>query len=155
MFRSFFLLILLSTLTLFNASEATERVVWSMPVKADGTPTPKLELQLGERYQIRVSGTINLGNWTQNGEKLVNDAFYQYNDRTAPTLLPSLKNSMNIPFRDSHYHPDHIYVSNPFMAFQTSLHFWIYDADYNDNTGHLKVEVIKIDQDEIAPGVNK
>lgn len=134
----------LSTFISFSIYAAEEQVIWSGSVSADGTPSPNITLELGKRYQITVSGTIQLGHWLQNQQILTNDAFYQFNDRVKPSSSSSLKNSMNVPFTDNTYNPDHVYSSLPFTAFQSAIHFWIYDTEYADNSGALQIKIVKL-----------
>ncbi len=133
---------LIASLVTLSTYGFADTVVWKGTVKADGSPSAVVTLALGQRYEIRVSGTMNLGNWWQNKEQLLNDACYEFSSNTTPTSQPAFKNSNNINVGDGKYHPDHIYQSNPFTAAQSGVHFWIHDKDYSDNSGELQVEVI-------------
>lgn len=129
---------------LFVAYGYGDTVVWSGKVKSDGTPTQSIKLQLGKKYQIKVSGLVNLGKWWQQGEALANDACYEFNSHVTPHKVDTFKNSLNIPVCTGEYHPDHIYQSNPFLAIQSGIHFWIYDTNYDDNNGNFDVQVIQV-----------
>lgn len=124
-----------------------EKVVWEGKVESNGTPSQKIKLILGEKYQIEVGGLINLGKWWKSGQPLIQDASYEFNAQAAPSHLISFKNSLNIPVGDGKYHPNHIYFSEPFIAVQSGIHFWIYDTNYEDNSGHLDVKVILLNGD--------
>lgn len=121
-----------------------DNVIWKGDVAADGTPSPVTKLVLEKKYQIKVSGAINLGKWWQKGHPLENDACYEFNEELPPRKLLSLKNSMNISLHDEAYHLDHIYLSRPFVAAQDGIHFWVYDNDYSNNSGAFHVEVIEL-----------
>lgn len=125
-----------------SANGFAEKVVWSAHVKADGTPSEVAILDLNQQYIIRASGFVNLGKWMQGGEKLANDACYEFNDKVTQKSIVTLRNSQNVSICDGAYHPDHIYLSNPFIAKQNKIHFWINDVDYDDNSGALQVEII-------------
>jgi hypothetical protein len=116
--------------------------VWKGKVNSDGTPTELITLKMHERYQIKASQFINLGKWVQGGEKLANDACYEYNPKLPPHHSESLKNSQNIQICDNTYHEDHVYKSEFFEAKQNRIFFWISDIDYDDNNGSLDVEII-------------
>lgn len=120
----------------------SQELVWKGDVNADGTPTKSVKLILGQTYQIKVSGVINLGKWRQNGQPLVQDANYEFNTQVSPSAFPAIKNSMNIPIGDNKFHSDHVYLSEPFLAIQSGIHFWIYDENYEDNSGSLLVELM-------------
>lgn len=143
MFR-FLTLLFLSAFLAITLYAADEQVIWSGSVSSDGTPSPNVKLELGKRYQIIVSGTVQLGHWLQNQQLLTNDAFYQFNERIKPFPSSSFKNSMNLPFTDNAYNPDHVYSSQPFTAFQSAIHFWVHDTNYADNSGALQVKIIKL-----------
>ena len=131
---------------LCSGSMWADSVVWSGEVNSDGTPTVNIPLTLGKKYQIRVSGEMNLGKWWQQGKPLAEDACYEYNDLVQPIKLDTLKNSMNIPLDNTAYHPNHVYQSKPFVTAQSGIHFWIYDTDYNNNSGSLHAEVLEISE---------
>ena len=61
-----------------------DEVVWKGKVSSDGTPTEFITLKMHERYQIKASDYTNLGKWVQQGEKLANDACYEYNQKLPP-----------------------------------------------------------------------
>lgn len=135
---SFFILVFFTTYC------SAETVIWKGEVSSDGTPTQAIPLQLHKKYQIRVSGFVNLGKWIQSGEKLANDACYEFNKETMTTKIVSFKNSNNISVCGENYHFDHVYQSNPFIAKQNKIHFWIYDTNYEDNSGSFQIEVVAI-----------
>ena len=118
-----------------------DEVIWRGKVNADGTPTTSIPLELHERYQIKVSESINLGKWNQDGEKLANDAFYMFDKSKSVEKIESLKNSQDVPFDQGTYHPDHVYQSEPFVAKQNRIHFWVSDTNYDDNNGNFHVEI--------------
>ena len=125
-----------------------DEVIWSGDVKSDGSATASIPLILHERYQIKASQFVNLGKWVQAGEKLANDACYEFNKTQSQEKLEFLKNSQNISVCDGSYHPDHAYQSEPFVAKQNRIHFWVYDTDYDDNNGVFHVEIIHKDHEE-------
>jgi len=132
-------------LSLYIGNSYADKVIWSGEVKSDGTPTTAIPLNLRENYKIKVSQFVNLGKWVQKGEKLANDACYEFNKEKPQDKVEFLKNSQNISVCDGTYHPDHIYESTPFAAKQNRLHFWVYDTDYDDNNGAFRVEIIHLD----------
>ena len=125
-------------------SSYADTVVWSGEVQASGYPTSLINLTLGKKYQIKVSGSVNLGKWWQAGKPLADDACFEYNDETVPTSVSTFRNSMQISVSDGAYHEDHSYLSQPFIAEQNGIHFWIYDTDYSDNSGALNVKIIEL-----------
>lgn len=129
---------------LFVMSAHAEEIIWSGEVDSNGNPTQAVSLKLHESYQIRVSGFVNLGKWVQNREKLANDACFEFSPEHDTDKILAFKNSLDISVCDGKYHPDHIYVSEPFVADQNKIHFWVFDNDYEDNTGKLQVEIIHI-----------
>lgn len=121
-----------------------DTVVWSGNLSAKGEQSPIVPLTLGKHYRIKVSGTMNLGKWWQQGKPLEDDACYEFNDSMPAIKIDSFKNSLHIHLGDGKYHPDHLYQSELFTAAQEGVHFWIYDTDYSDNSGSLHVEVIEV-----------
>jgi len=85
-----------------------------------------------------------LGNWTKNGQPLVNDAQYEFNAVGRPTPYPILKNSLSLPLGDGKFHSDHIYESTVFTATKDEMNFFIYDTNYSDNKGSLAVEIAQV-----------
>lgn len=126
----------------YVGSSYADEVIWSGDIKSDGSATAPITLILHERYQIKASQFVNLGKWVQAGEKLANDACYEFNKETSLEKSEFLRNSQNISLCDGTYHPDHIYQSEPFVAKQNRLHFWVYDTDYDDNNGVFHAEII-------------
>lgn len=126
----------------YICSSYGDEVIWKGKVNSDGIPTELIPLKIHDKYQIRVSGYINLGKWVQQGEKLANDACYEFGEKNLPTKQGTLKNSNNISTCDDKYHVDHIYLSKPFVAKQNRIFFWVYDTDYEDNNGAFELEVI-------------
>ena len=122
----------------------TDEVVWKGEVQSDGTPTSAIDLTLDKKYQIIVSGTINLGKWVEAGKPLASDASFEFNAPTGPTHLANIKNSNDIPMENGTYHSNHIYKSEPFVAKQNKIHFWVHDSDYSDNTGAFDVKIVEI-----------
>ncbi len=125
-----------------------EKVIWNGEVYADGTPTVPIRLTLQQRYSIRVSGSVNLGKWIQNREKLASDACYEFSKEGSRTKAVSLYNSSKIAICDDDYHSDHIYESKPFIARANKIHFWVHDTNYEDNTGSFNVQLIELDSEE-------
>jgi len=130
--------------TSFFSQVLADTVVWSGDVDSNGTPTALIPLTLGKQYQVKASGTLNLGKWWQAGKPLEEDAFYEYNNSIDPIKLETLKNSFNLSLNNNGFHPDHVYLSKPFTAAQNGVHFWISDIDYGDNTGKLQVQIIEL-----------
>ncbi len=122
--------------------------VWSGQVQSDGSVTPNIKIVPGQMYQIKVSGTVTLGNWSKNGQPLVNDAGYEFNAVGKPTTFPILKNSLGIPLGDGKFHADHVYESSIFNATKDTINFWIFDTDYSDNKGALQVELSLINPND-------
>lgn len=125
----------------FYSSYADE-VIWKGKVSSDGTPTELINLKVHDQYQIKASEYINLGKWIQMSEKLANDACYEFGPKLPPSKFESLQNSQNISVCDGKYHENHVYLSEPFVAKQNRIFFWVFDTDYDDNNGALEVEVI-------------
>lgn len=142
-------LLFTTVFALFFAYGHADNVVWKGEINADGTPTSAIKLEVRKRYQIKVSGFVNLGKWKQGGKNLANDACYEF-DEEGNTFqrVETIKNSHDITVcSDKKYHPDHVYQSEPFVAKQDRIHFWIYDTYYDDNSGSLKVEVSQVTED--------
>lgn len=137
----------------FSSLCIANQVVWKGKVQSDGNPTPTVKLIIGQRYKLKVSNTMNLGKWRTNKQPLANDACYEFfanssDQELEPTKVNSIKNSLNIALCNDKYNPDHIYESNPFLAAQSGIHFWIDDTYYEDNTGALDLEVIQVEKDK-------
>lgn len=128
-------------LFLASPSEDNAIVIWKGPVQSSGAPSPLIPLTIGKTYQITVSGQISLGTWSKNGKKMQNDACYEFSAVGIPMLLPTFNNSLDISVCDGKFHPNHIYQSTPFKAEKDSINFWIFDTDYNDNSGELQVQL--------------
>ena len=139
-----FLLTCLMAISLFNNCHG-DTVVWNGRLDSNGTPTTLIPLLMNHNYQIRVSGIMNLGKWIQQREQLANDACFEFNKMGAVGKVESFKNSMGISVCDGKYHSDHHYESAPFIAKQNRIHFWIFDTDYEDNTGAFQVQVIHLE----------
>lgn len=132
--------------------EVADTSVWHGKVNSDGTPTPSVKLNLGEKYKIKVSGKINLEKWRTGGKALENDACFEFfaiprYQEIPPKKIGALKNSLNLNVCDEKYQQDHIYESKAFTAMQSGIHFWIYDTDYEDNSGELDLEVIQVNSE--------
>ncbi|HEY4832981.1 MAG TPA: hypothetical protein VIH61_10530 [Waddliaceae bacterium] len=125
-------------------SSYADEVIWKGKVDSSGIPTKLIDLKIHDQYQIKVSQYINLGKWVQASERLANDACYQFDEKAklSPHKYESIKNSHNISVCDGKYHDDHVYLSEPFIAKQNRIFFWIYDIDYDDNSGALDLEII-------------
>jgi hypothetical protein len=131
-------------LSIFNLNFA-EEIVWSGEVSSDGTPSKAINLNLDKKYQIIVSGTINLGKWVQAGKPLGEDASYDFNAPTGPRRVEIFKNSNDIALDDQSFNPNHIYKSEPFVAKQNKIHFWVHDEDYSDKVGNFDVKIVQLD----------
>lgn len=128
-----------------SSSLLADTVVWKGQVSADGTPSKAIDMTNGKKYQIIVSGSINLGKWVQAGQKLADDPAFEYNAPTGPVHLNIFRNSHDIPFDVKTINPEHIYKSLPFLAKQNKIHFWVNDTDYSDNSGAFDVQLVQID----------
>lgn len=138
---------LILTSLFFFSHLSAENIIWSGEVSSDGSPTKAVDLKINTKYQLRVSGALNLGKFFQQDTPLADDACYEFISKTdKPTSpLKNFKNSLDIFVCDGKYHSDHIYTSKPFVAKQGKIHFWIDDFDYSDNTGSLQVDIIQLD----------
>lgn len=121
-----------------------DEVIWRGKIHSNGTPSEQITLIIHQKYQIKASGYINLGKWMQANEKLANDPCFEFNEKFVPEKLESLKNSQNVPICTGTYQPDHSYLSDPFTAKQNRMFFWVFDTDYDDNSGAFDVEVIHL-----------
>lgn len=120
-----------------------DTVIWSGEINSDGTPSAAIPLEFNKTYQIKANGYINLGKWIQAQKKLANDSCYEFNKEKSTEKRESLRNSLSISVCDGSYHPDHRYQSEPFIAKNNRIHFWIDDTDYDDNSGSFYVEIIR------------
>lgn len=134
--------LLLSFLCFSVCSLSADEVIWRGKVESNGTPTKLITLKTHEEYQIKASGFINLGKWKQAGEALANDACFEFSEKFPPEKFQALKNSNEIDICKGEYHPDHVYVSAPFVAKDNRIFFWVNDLNYDDNSGDFEVEVI-------------
>lgn len=144
--KSFFSIIVMTCVFCMAVADTS---VWHGKVSSDGTPTPSIKLVLGQKYKVRVSGKMNLGKWRTNRQPLENDACFEFFADPAyqehpPKKIDTLKNSLNLNMCDGKYRVDHVYESPPFLAAQSGIHFWIYDTDYEDNSGEFDLEVFLI-----------
>lgn len=145
------LLLLSLAFTFFTNCIAQETAIWSGKLNSNGTPTKPVKLEIGQKYRIEVEGFINLGKWHQQKKALANDACFEFSDETVPpvrTKMKCFKNSFDLSVCDGNFHEDHKYKSEPFKALQSGIHFWVYDTNYEDNSGELNVKVIQISPDE-------
>lgn len=131
------------------ATFANEALVWKGSVSSDGNASASIPLEIGATYQISVSGTINLGKWRQNGQPLGEDAYFSFeisnpSDLTGVSKSDNFKNSMLIAVGGEKYNPSHVYVSQPFKATENRIHFWVYDTNYDDNSGAFSVQIFKL-----------
>lgn len=125
-----------------TGSLIADEVVWQGTISSDGSPSKAVPLKIKETYQIKVSGFINLGKWVQAGQKLANDACYEFSTEGSKEHVSAFENSIDVSVCDGKYHPDHVYTSEPFVAKQNRVHFWVNDTDYDDNSGDYQVEII-------------
>jgi len=131
-------------LTLCALNSYTDETVWKGSVDSNGVPTKPIKLELHKQYEIKVSGFINLGKWVQAGEKLANDACYEFSDdKRHMEKFESIKNSQGISVCEGQYNDDHVYTSKPFVAKQNRIFFWVNDTNYDDNNGLYEVEIIQ------------
>lgn len=123
-----------------------EKVLWAAEVSSLGKPTESIHLDIGKRYRIEAGGMINLGKWWQKSQPLANDACYEFTKSgEGLSKVETLKNSINMSVCDGTYHADHVYRSVPFTAVQSGIHFWVYDTNYDDNSGAFNVQIIELD----------
>lgn len=123
--------------------------VWHGKVSSDGSPSPSVKLTLGQNYKVKVSGKMNLGKWRTGGQALENDACFEFfanpeRQDHPPTKTAALRASIHIDVCGGKYQSNHTYESNPFIAAQNGIHFWIQDVDYEDNSGELDVEIVHV-----------
>jgi len=52
--------------------------VWRSKVNSEGAPTQAIKLNIGDKYQVKVSGKMNLGKWRTGGHPLENDACFEF-----------------------------------------------------------------------------
>lgn len=122
-----------------------DKVIWSGEVHSNGKPTEAIHLTNHKKYQIKANGFVNLGKWIKKSEPLANDSCYEFGKSGSVEKLESLKNSNEISVCDGKYHPDHAYQSEPFVAKQNLIHFWIHDTDYSDNADVFQVQIVEIE----------
>lgn len=122
-----------------------EKIVWNGELSSDGTPSQAIPLDLDKKYQIIVSGVINLGKWVEGGVPMDEDAGFEFGGPNGPEHQPVFKSSNEMALDTKKYNPDHTYKSIPFVAKNSKIHFWIDDKDYSDNNGSLKVQVVQLD----------
>lgn len=139
----------------FSSFSFADNVIWSGKINSNGTPTESVKLSLGKMYKVKVSGTMNLGKWRTDKQPLVNDSCYEFfadpgHQKGNPIKIDTFKNSLNVSVCDGKYHADNVYESEPFFAAQSGIHFWIYDTDYENNTGALDVQIIQVSDDSPA-----
>lgn len=139
-------LLFFCAVTFFINAEAAEKIVWSGEVSSNGEPTETITLVNNNRYQIKVQGFVNLGKWIQNREELANDACYEFSPSGKAEKAKALANSADISVCEDKYRTDHNYQSEPFIAKQNRIHFWINDSNYDDNSGAMKVQIIELDK---------
>lgn len=138
----FFLLCMTSV---FTGAYAADKIIWNGEVSSNGEPTKPITLVNHKKYQIKVTGFVNLGKWIQNNEELANDACYEFGKSDKKRKSEAFKNSSDISVCDNNYHPDHIYQSEPFIAKENRIHFWVYDTNYDDNSGAFQVQVVELE----------
>lgn len=132
----------------------TDTVLWTGNVNSNGSRTQNIQLQNGRDYYFMVDGSVYFGRWWQNGRNLLNDACYEFNARVNPQYLPVFKNSLGVPFNNTAYRSDHIYRSINFRpSGWQSINFWIFDTDYRDNRGSLRVRLSPVDQVQPQGGI--
>ena len=124
-----------------------DTVIWTGNVNSNGSRTPNIRLQNGRDYYFIVEGSVYFGKWRQNRQSLLNDACCEFNARPEPQYLPVFNNSLGAPFNNTAYRSNHVYRSKTFRAIgHQSICFWIFDPDYRDNRGSLRVRLIIVDQ---------
>ncbi len=121
---------------------SAQNVIWSGAVDSRGSQTNGPLLGANRRYVIRVSGTVYFGRWWRNGQALNDDACYEYTAKGAPDPLPVFRNSYGIPVCDGQYRASHVYQSAAFTGRNSAIAFSIFDTDYRDNSGSLRVEIL-------------
>lgn len=121
---------------------AAQNVIWAGSVDSRGSETRGPVLNATNRYIIRVSGSVYFGRWWRNGQPLNDDACYEYTAKGAPDPLPVFRNTYGIPVCDGQYRASHVYQSAAFVGRNAPIGFSIFDTDYRDNGGALRVEII-------------
>ena len=138
------LALFLSTLASYGALADT--LVWSGNVSSQGNSTQSIPMKSGERYYLSVKGSTYFGKWSENGAGLHNDACYEFRAKGYVDPLPVFSTNLNISVCDGRYRPDHVYFSEPFLSSGEPVRFWIIDTDHSDNSGHLFVELYRVDR---------
>ena len=139
------ILLLLCASLYFSSSYAAENIIWSGEVSSRGEPTAAIPLTNHKKYLIKVKGFVNLGKWIQNKEALASDACYEFSQSGKAEKMETFKNNHDIPVCDDKYNPDHYYESEPFIAKQNRIFFWLNDGNYDDNSGALHVQLVELD----------
>lgn len=116
-------------------------------VASNGKRTEGYAVRIDRYYYIVVSGSTYFSRRGGPGRRLMNDACYEFNSKPRPVPLPVFNNNHNINVCGQ-YSSKHVYRSNPFMP-NRALQFWIYDTEYSDNSGNLRVDVY-----ELGKGLN-
>ena len=90
---------------------------------------------------------MNLGKYWEGNEILADDACYEFIAKTGKmtSRIRNFRNSLDVDVCQGNYNSDHTYTSQPFVAKQSKIHFWIDDIDYGDNSGSLHVDLIEQD----------
>lgn len=125
-------------------SIVSNKIVWQGSVSSNGKKTSTIRLNSASRYYIEASSYVYFGKWWKNRKSLRNDACYEFNAHPIPQPLPVFKNSMYKPVCDGKYHSNHIYRSAPFKGNNQIMKFWIFDTDYRDNSGSLRVKIYRV-----------
>lgn len=140
------ILFLLCMTFVCSSVSSAEKIIWQGEVSSYGEPTEPITLVNRKKYQIKVKGFVNLGKWIQGTEKLANDACYEFSQTDKKLKWEAIKNSGNISVCDNSYHPDHVYQSEPFIAKQNRILFWVNDTNYDDNNGAFHVQVVELEE---------
>ncbi len=96
-------------------------------------------------YYLVVSGSAYFSRYDRPGGQLMNDACYEFNSKPRPVPMDVLKNNQNVNVCNSRYNRNSQYRTKPFIP-KGPLRFWIFDTDYRDNSGGLRVDVYRLDK---------
>lgn len=132
------------TLLLAESTASAQNMIWSGWVNSRGAQTNGPVLAGNQRYVIRVSGSVYFGRWWRNGRPLNDDACYEYTAKGAPDPLPVFRNSYGVPVCDGQYRASHVYQSAAFLGRNAPISFSIFDTDYRDNSGAMRIEILDV-----------
>ncbi|WP_299875529.1 toxin-antitoxin system YwqK family antitoxin [uncultured Cocleimonas sp.] len=128
-------------------SPITEKGIleFTVYVPSNGRPTEARAVRkINTNYYLVVSNSVNFSRYNRQGGRLINDACYEFNASPWPNPLGIFKSNQNVNVCNSGYNPQHQYRSKPFIP-NGPLRFSIFDTDYRDNSGGLRVDVYRLD----------